>query len=137
MPSNRQDVKNDVKKQEIRNSARQMFLTQGYEKTSLAKIAKQAGVTANTIYWYFQSKEDLFAAVVEEMIQVFLATLDARKSETLEANILWIISVLESSRSLIVTIHEKSEVSEVIAEVHQDFHDSIGEMSRPICCKRG
>ena len=100
MPSNRQEVENNVKKQEIRDSARQMFLAFGYEKTSLAKIAKHAGVTANTIYWYFKSKEELFASVVEEIIQAFLTAFKTRKSESLRDNILWVISVLEVSRAL-------------------------------------
>jgi len=137
MPSNRQNVENDVKKQEIRGSARKMFLAFGYEKTSLAKIAKQAGVTPNTIYWYFDSKEALFASVVEEIINAFLTAFDTRKGESLRGNILWVISVLEASRAFIVTIHEKSRTSEVIANVHQRFHDSLAEISEVYLLEKG
>jgi AcrR family transcriptional regulator len=47
------------------DSAAALFATQGFNGTSVALIAKHAGVTTGAIYSNFSGKNDLFAAVVE------------------------------------------------------------------------
>lgn len=48
----------------IINSAKVEFLENGFEKSSMRKIAKNAGVTTGALYNRFNSKDDLFRAVV-------------------------------------------------------------------------
>lgn len=49
--------------------ARQEFLERGYMKASLRSICKKAGVTTGALYFFFQNKEDLLSAVVEDTLQ--------------------------------------------------------------------
>ncbi len=51
----------------ILRSARALFSTAGYRDATPADIAEDAGVTRSTIYRYFPSKSDLYAAVFESM----------------------------------------------------------------------
>jgi AcrR family transcriptional regulator len=44
-------------------AARKVFAQKGYEGTTIADIAKEAGVAAGTMYLYYESKTDLFAAL--------------------------------------------------------------------------
>lgn len=44
---------------EIRDVALELFLDQGYAKTSLASIARAAGISRTTLFAYFRSKRDL------------------------------------------------------------------------------
>jgi TetR/AcrR family transcriptional repressor of mexJK operon len=44
-----------------------LFLEQGYAATSMDLVASQAGVTKQTVYRYYPSKEDLFTAVLEKI----------------------------------------------------------------------
>ena len=55
-------------KQQIISIAFNLFINNGYEKTSLADIAKQIGITKPAIYYHFESKEALFLAVVNGFI---------------------------------------------------------------------
>jgi AcrR family transcriptional regulator len=48
-------------------SARRLFGTQGFASTSLDEIVADARVTKGALYHHFQGKEDLFAAVYEEV----------------------------------------------------------------------
>ena len=51
------------KRQAIVQAARVMFTTDGYEATTMAKVAQRAGVAVGTVYLYFQNKNDLLSAV--------------------------------------------------------------------------
>lgn len=53
---------------EIVSAALDLFVEKGFAATRMDEIAKRAGVTKGTVYLYFPSKEDLFRAVVEEMM---------------------------------------------------------------------
>jgi AcrR family transcriptional regulator len=49
------------------------FAKFGYRRTSIAQIARDAGVAAGTLYRYFESKEDIFRAVVRQLHEGWLA----------------------------------------------------------------
>jgi len=55
------------KRQAILQAAQDVFLSEGYELSSMDRIASQAQVTKQTIYRYFSSKVDLFKATLEQM----------------------------------------------------------------------
>jgi len=55
----------------ILKSAQDIFSIKGLENTSVAEIAKSAGVVDSILYHYFKNKEDLlFCALSEKMIEV-------------------------------------------------------------------
>ena len=47
--------------------AERLFRERGYRDTRMADIATEAGVAKGLLYWYFESKEALFLAVVHDM----------------------------------------------------------------------
>ena len=58
-------AKQAAKAEQILQGAMQEFLRDGYANTSMARIAATAGVSKETLYAYFESKEKLFAAIVQ------------------------------------------------------------------------
>ncbi len=58
-------VKSDEKRQAILDIAKEAFSQQGVSATSMSHIAKQLGGSKATLYNYFNSKEEIFAAVME------------------------------------------------------------------------
>jgi len=54
------------KRAQILGGARQIFFAQGFDGASMSEIALAAGVSKGTLYVYFENKERLFAALVEE-----------------------------------------------------------------------
>ena len=58
-----------AKRRQIMEGAREMFLAQGFDGASMGEIARSAGVSKGTLYVYFDSKEQLFQAIVEEECQ--------------------------------------------------------------------
>ena len=59
-------VKTEERRQAIIEVAREAFTAQGFENTSMAEIASRVGGSKATLYNYFSSKEELFAAVIDE-----------------------------------------------------------------------
>jgi AcrR family transcriptional regulator len=55
-----------VKRRQIIQGARAVFLAQGFDAASMNDIARAAGVSKGTLYVYFKHKEQLFEAIVEQ-----------------------------------------------------------------------
>ena len=53
------------------DAALQVFSVKGVSRTTLANIAKKAGVTRGAIYWHFKNKEDLLGALWEQLFLPF------------------------------------------------------------------
>jgi AcrR family transcriptional regulator len=47
-------------------AATRLFARTGYAATSVREIVEAAGVTKPVLYYYFQSKEGLYLAILEE-----------------------------------------------------------------------
>lgn len=58
----------DEKRQQILHAARSLFLEQGYTRTSLDGVAKEANVSSATVYKHFSTKDALFGAAVESIL---------------------------------------------------------------------
>ena len=56
----------------ILEAGQKEFLTYGYEKASMRRIAKAASVTTGAIYGYFSGKEALFQALVGDSVNGLL-----------------------------------------------------------------
>lgn len=61
----RTGTEND-KRAQILGGAKQVFFARGFDGASMSEIALAAGVSKGTLYVYFENKERLFAALVEE-----------------------------------------------------------------------
>ena len=68
------------KRERLVAAATQLLHQQGTERTTLADIAKVADVPVGNVYYYFKTKDDIIAAVIdgyEQQITTTLAFIDA------------------------------------------------------------
>ena len=65
-------------------SATEVFERRGFEGASLDEIAENAGFTRGAIYKNFESKEDLFFAVMDHFNERAIAAFDDQIGETVE-----------------------------------------------------
>ena len=61
-----------VRREQILDAATQAFCRGGYHGTSVDDVIRAAGIARGTFYLYFESKHDVFAALVDRMLRVFL-----------------------------------------------------------------
>ncbi len=75
---------NDTR-EEILKAALNLFSTNNYHATSMSMIAEEAGVSKGTVYWHFDSKEDLFRELVLAGLDYFHENYEKIQSEDLNA----------------------------------------------------
>ncbi len=59
----------EVRKREILMVARELFVTKGYEQTSVNDILKIVDIAKGTFYYYFASKEAVLAAIILDIVE--------------------------------------------------------------------
>ncbi len=82
------DEDKSQRRDEILAAAKIVFAHKGFHATTVADIAKQAGLAYGLIYWYFDSKDDLFHALMageEEALRAHVAAELARVGGSTEA----------------------------------------------------
>ena len=76
-------VKEDIRDQ-IVDTAREIFTRFGFRKTTMDEIARAMRKGKSSIYYYFESKEEIFRAVVEKESQTLREELIAAINSTIE-----------------------------------------------------
>ncbi|MCP5267397.1 MAG: TetR/AcrR family transcriptional regulator [Zoogloeaceae bacterium] len=121
----------DARPSELTAAALELFVEKGFAGTRLDDIAARAGVSKGTLYLYFDSKEALFTAVIEEGIVPALAAAEqqfagyqGRTSDLLRVLLLGWWQQIGSTRMGGVVKLIISE-SHNFPEVTQYYHDHV------------
>jgi len=79
----RKEDKGSKKRDAIIDAAVQVFSSKGYHNTRMEEIAIAAGIGKGTIYEYFESKLQLFQAMMERSLQAYYSELETRQLDQL------------------------------------------------------
>jgi TetR/AcrR family transcriptional regulator len=67
-PTPKRERRKEARPRELLDAALALFVEKGFTATRAEEVAARAGVSKGTLFLYFQSKEDLFKAVIRENI---------------------------------------------------------------------
>jgi AcrR family transcriptional regulator len=129
-------------RRKIVEAAAALMAERGFAGTSISAVSRRSGLPSGSIYWHFESKEDLLAAVVEEGARRWFdalpgpADLPASPAEAVEALLDAAARSLEERpeflRLLLLIALERAEVDEasiaVIRRVRALARDRLREM---------
>jgi AcrR family transcriptional regulator len=59
----------EERRREILDTAREMFIENGYDKTQVADISKRMNVASGLIFHYYKTKAELLYAVIDELAE--------------------------------------------------------------------
>lgn len=76
-PSRPGRPKSEEKRASIREAAARLFMSEGFERTSMDGIAQAAGVSKQTIYSHFNNKDELFRSCVMSKTQEYELLVDS------------------------------------------------------------
>ena len=88
--------KDDIVKADILKAAERVFQKWGSNKTTMEDIAREAGKGKSTLYYYYQSKEEIFDAVVIVEFEKILQKAKESAQETETAKERLITYIVES-----------------------------------------
>jgi AcrR family transcriptional regulator len=58
----------DTRREQILESALKLFISKGYENSTVDEIAEQAGLSKGSIYWYFKSKLEILFELTDRFM---------------------------------------------------------------------
>jgi AcrR family transcriptional regulator len=122
MAKNKRPQDRQEKHDEIVAAARSLFLDEGFDAVSMARLAAAAGIAPNTIYWYFKDKDEVLATVLSNVFsEHWLAYLAADFPKPID-KLLWFVARLQEASILISTVHTRLRTSSAIHIWHDNFH---------------
>lgn len=103
----------EIRKGEIIDVAAELFITQGFDETTVSDIVKKVGVAQGLFYYYFKSKDDILNAVVDHFTESYITEFkkigsDSRMDsiEKLRQLMSWMISLTLNDK-LVQYVHEE------------------------------
>jgi AcrR family transcriptional regulator len=78
--SNRNDLTQERKNQ-ILEAAMRVFARSGFDKARMDDIVAESGLSKGTLYWYFDSKDEIISTILENMFDEELAHLKGMQKE--------------------------------------------------------
>lgn len=73
-----------AKRRQILDGARRAFGRVGFDAASMNDVTREAGVSKSTLYVYFRSKEELFAALICEVRERYFSRVEAMLTDATE-----------------------------------------------------
>ncbi|NLG05355.1 MAG: TetR/AcrR family transcriptional regulator [Clostridia bacterium] len=67
----------DERRNEIIDTAKKLFITKGYNKSSVNDILNEIGIAKGTFYYYFASKEEVLDAIIYQTTDIIVSRLEA------------------------------------------------------------
>lgn len=125
----------ELRKQELVRIALRQFLQQGYEKTSVRSIVKEANGEIGMFYHHFASKEEIFEAVLEQYniayIEKIRQIINEGKGLSFWDLLEHIFPYMESSLDEYSKMNHGAANTQVLMMLHQKTLMSL----RPIFCE--
>lgn len=138
MPDKARDEQ-PTKRDAILDAARELFARKGYEETTIAEIARTAGVAVGTVYLYFRNKHEVLTGVALDLetsiAGVFRepAYLNLPFEQTLETLIEAIFRVGRQKKALIRLLQIDMQTNEEVQqhlETSQQLTDNLDAFLR-------
>jgi AcrR family transcriptional regulator len=99
---------------DIIQGAARCFARAGFEATTMRAIADECGFTASSLYTYFESKDEIFAALVSDVERRFLAVFEQQIpngldfSQRLELLLMRFLEAAQEDRDALVFVSSMS-----------------------------
>lgn len=119
----------DERKKEILDAAQELFGIKGYDATSVADIMKKVGIAKGTLYYHFQSKEEILDAVIERIARRMMGNAKQLARDTF-------VPVCERLFQVILSLNLKANGDgRLLKEIHKPQNALMHQKSRALLVK--
>ncbi len=136
----RPDV-SEARKAQILDAARRVFAAQAFSEVKMQDIAQEAGLSVGGVYWYYKSKDQLIAAILQENATAIradldaLAAMDAPAQQRLETFFRQILDATDQLAELYVTgaklyamTSPDPEMRRAIESIGRAYHEGLATL---------
>lgn len=126
-----------IKKENILESARKVLSEQGIEKLSLRKIAAETGCAAPSIYYYYKNKQEIVAALWEQIGPTLVAQLNDAGLKGDVYRDFWLAKpddfrLFITNADYFPLVAKSESYQQISAQLAQDLHKLNGELMASI-----
>jgi AcrR family transcriptional regulator len=129
-------------RQRILDTALDLFIEQGFDKTPLREIAERVGVTKAALYYHFASKDEIFRTLMQPMLDLQAQTMALLEEQpTLEewsvgltTLVDWVLpqrrlfELFEHNQNAVRAVAEQMIEETDYADVHEAMHERVNAM---------
>ena len=125
----------------ILDAAEQILIESGYKSLSFRRVAREAGITAGNLQYYFPTKDDLIKALLDKIIQVYLDDLEVLRHragndphEQLAAVLTHVITDLNEKKTthffpeVWALANHENQVSEMVDDMYAKYRSIVQEI---------
>jgi AcrR family transcriptional regulator len=127
VPRSRPEIDRDEKVADIVAAAERRLRDGGYQALSVVGIARELKLAQNAIYWYFPSKNHLFVAALQRLLED-IAVRKASDDMSMDERILWFADEFAVLFHLRGAIYEQARRSQVVATFSEQLDALVGRM---------
>lgn len=102
----------EIRREELMDAAQRLFLEKGFAATSVAEIVEAADVAKGTFYLYFQTKDDVLAALKSRFIERFCEKVDAAASASASES--WMYRLDDWMKTLVLGYLDEVALHDVV-----------------------
>ena len=108
-------------RENILETAEELFMSQGYKNTSTRQIAGILGITQPNLYHHFKKKEDIYVAIME--------TLSKEVFENLETIRLSEDSTVKKLEKMMLYLHDRHpfDINTMMHDIHYNLSENVAE----------
>jgi TetR/AcrR family fatty acid metabolism transcriptional regulator len=147
-PEKPQDSRDEILKAAIR-----LFARRGFHETSMSEVAREAKVSKALIFWHFKTKEELFLAVLNRLLEPYfidfaeeVGALDERAQfrKLVQSYLLFVQDNAPSVRFFLGQLLHGEKVPEELAAQVMKLYDGYRELmidivrraqEKKLCCR--
>ena len=123
----------DARRRQLLELGADLFARHGYERLSMARIAREAGISKALLFHYFPSKQAYFAATLEQAAAELAETTEPdpdkppleQLASSLDAYLRWVERHAAAYEKLIRSVGAVPEVRELVERVRDETAERI------------
>jgi AcrR family transcriptional regulator len=123
----------DERRRRLLELGTELFTRHGYEELSMARIAREAGISKALLYHYFPSKQAYFAATLEQAAAELAEATEPdpdrppveQLARSLDAFLAWVETHMGAYDKLIRSVGAVPEVRELVERVRDETAERI------------
>jgi AcrR family transcriptional regulator len=118
----------DQRRRQILDAGIQVFARNGYRNSGISQVVQRAGVARGTFYLHFESKQQLFLAVLDDFHDRVAETLEAPSADLQAAVRRWLGFFADHRDQTIVVLKEASSIDARFDHAYAELRASAVEL---------